>query len=59
MAQFDIIPRKCSGWIIVTKMTLAMVRSSVSDDRVFPAMNFINNDLRNGLNTNLEACLLV
>jgi hypothetical protein len=55
MAQFDIIPMKCSEWIIVTKMALAMVSGSVSDERAFAAMYFIKNDLRNRLDTNLEA----
>jgi hypothetical protein len=36
-----------------------MVSGSVSDERAFSAMNFIKNDLRNRLDTNLEACLLV
>jgi hypothetical protein len=40
MAQFDIIRKKCSEWIIVTKMALAMVSGSVSDERAFSAMNF-------------------
>jgi hypothetical protein len=48
-----------SEWIIVTKMALAMVSGSVSDERTFSAMNCIKNDLRNRLDTNLEAWLLV
>jgi hypothetical protein len=36
-----------------------MVSGSVSDKRAFSAMNFIKNDLRNRLDTNLEACLHV
>jgi hypothetical protein len=59
MAQFDIIPRKCSEWIIVAKLALTMVSGSVSDGRAFSAMNSTKNDLRNRLDTNLEACLLV
>jgi hypothetical protein len=54
-AQFDIIPRKSSEWIIVTKMGLAMVSGSVSDERAFSVMKFRKNDLSNGLDTNLEA----
>jgi hypothetical protein len=58
MSSFEVIPQKCSEWIKVAKIALTMVSGSVADERAFSAMNFIKNDLRNRLDTNLEACLL-
>jgi hypothetical protein len=59
MAQCDVLPRKCSEWVIAARIALIMVSGSVSDERAFPTMNFLKNDPCNRLNTNLEACLLV
>lgn len=42
----------------VAKIALAMLRGSFADEREFCVLNFIKNDLRNRLDTNLEACLL-
>jgi hypothetical protein len=43
----------------VAEVAFTMVSGSVADERAFSAMNFIKKYLRNRLDTNLEACLLV
>jgi hypothetical protein len=37
------------------KVALTMISGSFENERAFSAMNFIKNDLRNWLDTNLEA----
>ena len=54
-AQFKV---NCSEYLVLAELALVMVPASVEDERLFSAMNFIKNDLRNSLkNPHLTAAV--
>jgi hypothetical protein len=59
LSQFATIRHLCPQWFTAAEICLTVVCGSVADERVFSAMNFIKNDIRNRLETHLDACVQV
>jgi hypothetical protein len=57
MSALPLFQLHCSEWSVLAEVVLVMVGVSVEDERVFSAMNFIKNALRNRLGTHLERCV--
>lgn len=55
--QFETVRKLCPSWFVAAQIALTVVSGSVADERVFSAMNFVKNDLRNRLSTHLESCV--
>jgi hypothetical protein len=57
MSALPLFQLHCSEWSVLAEVVLVMVGVSVEGERVFSALNFIKNELRNRLGTHLECCV--